>query len=304
MSPPRLAGECGMPGVIGLLGAQGAVSLASRRTLRISRTSVSGDVSMTAQSFASRPVVVLDVKDKCQRAAELMNEYQIRHLPVLDDGIPVGMVSERDLLASVGWSSGTRYVSAVLPRWGHRLRVEEIMSRPLMSAAPEDSLVKVARMMLTERISAVPVVGLTRLVGIVTETDCLRLYTGDRTWQQQSVVEQMTANVFRIVPEEPIHRAWRLMQERKFHHLVVAREDRLLGILSDRDLLAGLTWEAAGAKGIPDQVRHVMTTRVAKIAPQATLTDAAREMVRLRVGALPVCENNSLVGIKIGRAHV
>jgi CBS domain-containing protein len=83
----------------------------------------------------------------------------------------------------------------------------------------------------------------------------------------------------------------------EIRHIVVSQEDRLVGILSDRDLLAGITWEAAGPKGVQDQVRHIMTTRPATIAPQATLADAAREMSRQRIGALPVCDDGRLIGI-------
>jgi acetoin utilization protein AcuB len=253
---------------------------------------------MTAQTLASRPVLVLDVRDNCRRAAELMNEHQVRHLPVMDGGVPVGMVSDRDLLASIGWWRGTgKHPGAAIPNWADRLPVEEVMSGPLICVAPEDSLEKAAWLMLTKRISAVPVVGQGRLLGIVTETDCLRLYTGERAWQQQGVVAQMTASVFRITPGEPIHRAWRLMRDRRIRHLVVSQEERLLGILSDRDILAGITWEAAGPKGIQDQVRHIMTSQVATIAPEATVTDAARAMSKRRIGALPVCDEGRLVGI-------
>jgi CBS domain-containing protein len=100
------------------------------------------------------------------------------------------------------------------------------------------------------------------------------LHTGEEAWQRQQVVEQMTANVFHVAPDEPIHRAWRLMHDKQIRHLAVSQEDRPVGILSHRDLLAEITWEAAGPKGIEDQVRHIMTTRLAAVEPQATLADA------------------------------
>ena len=45
------------------------------------------------------------------------------------------------------------------------------------------------------------------------------------------------------------------------------------------------------------QLREVMTRNVEEIPPQATLRDAAQRMRSLDVGALPVCENNKLVGM-------
>jgi CBS domain-containing protein len=151
--------------------------------------------------------------------------------------------------------------------------------------------------MLDRTISGIPVVDQHRLLGMVTETDFLRAYTGACPWQCRPAVERMTVRVFCVAPEEPIHRAWRLMRDKQIHHLVVSRQDELLGILSDRDILAGITWEAAGPKGIQSEVRHIMTPHIATVAPQTTLTDVAKEMVKRRIGALPVRDGGRLVGI-------
>jgi signal-transduction protein with cAMP-binding, CBS, and nucleotidyltransferase domain len=98
----------------------------------------------------------------------------IRHLPVLEEGVPVGMDSDRDLPSSISWwKKNHKHPGAAIPDWADRLPVAEVMSKPLVCLSPDESLEKVARLMLNKKISAVPLVGQTRLLGIVTETDFL-----------------------------------------------------------------------------------------------------------------------------------
>jgi CBS domain-containing protein len=245
-----------------------------------------------------RPLVTLNVDDHCRRAAELMKEFHIRHLPIVDQELPVGMVSERNLLAAIGWwGNRPKHADAPITDWAERLPVNEVMSTPLVCLPPDASLQKAARLMLIKKISAVALVGDGQLQGIVTETDFLHLCTGGAGWQQQKVIEQMTAHVLQVSPDELIRTAWHLMREKQIRHLVVMEDDSLQGILSDRDLLAGITWEAAALDGIQEQVRHIMTTPVSTIAPEATVADAARRMFDRKIGALPVLDQGYLAGI-------
>lgn len=252
---------------------------------------------MNLSIITRRPLVTLNVHDSCRRAAELMTEHHIRHLPVLDAGIPAGMVSERDLLAAIGWWDNHRkHADERIPDWSERLAVAEVMSSPLHCLPLDADLDKAIRLMLHKKISAVALAGAGRLEGIVTESDFLHCFKTD-AWQRGTVVEHMTANVFQVRPDEPIRAAWRLMRQKQIRHLVVMDYDRLRGILSDRDLLAGISWDAAGPAGIQDQVRHIMTTQVATISPESPLAAAAERMLEWKIGALPVMDCENLTGI-------
>ena len=253
---------------------------------------------MNLAELARRPLVTLNVDDHCRRAAELMKEFHIRHLPVVDQKAPVGMVSERDLLAAIGWwGNSPKHPDATISGWAQRLEVDQVMSTPLVCLHPDAALVEAARLMLDKKISAVALVAEGQLLGIVTETDLLHCCMGEAPWQRQQVIGHMTTHVFQVPPEELIRSAWHQMREKKIRHLVVMKDDCLQGILSDRDLLAGITWDAGGHDGIQDQVRHIMTTRVATIEPEATLAEAAQCMVGWKIGALPVIDRGHLAGI-------
>jgi CBS domain-containing protein len=253
---------------------------------------------MNLADITRRPLVTLNVDDHCWRAAELMKEFHIRHLPVVDQELPVGMVSERDLLGAIGWwGHGAKHAEAPITGWAQRLPVREVMSTPLVCLPPDAALHQAARLMLDKKISAVAVVGEGRLRGIVTETDFLHCCAGEAGWQLHKVIQHMTSHVFQVPPEELIRTAWHLMREKHIRHLVVMKNDSLQGILSDRDLLAGITWDAAGPAGIQEHVEHIMTTRVATIEPEATLAEAAQRMLDRKIGALPVTDHGYLAGI-------
>jgi len=253
---------------------------------------------MNLMDLARRPVVTLSVTDHCRRAAELMTQFHVRHLPVVDEGVPVGMVSDRDLLANIGWwNSDAHHANAAIADCAERLPVDEVMSSPLLWVAPEDAPEKAARLMLDNQVHALPLLDSNQIVGIVSETDFLRCFNGQRNWQRRTVAEHMTARVFCVSRKEPIRSAWRLMRDKHIHHLLVCEGDQPQGILSDRDLLAGISWDACGPEGIQDRVECIMTVAVAAISPDSTLTDAALAMMADKIGALPVYDQTALIGI-------
>lgn len=128
------------------------------------------------------------------------------------------------------------------------------------------------------------------------------------------VYEAMTTKLRTIGPEDSVVTANELMWRYKFHHLVVVETrndvEKIVGILSAKDLGGDEPGE------IPDnqQVKEIMSTDVALIGAEDSLTDAKNMLDGRKVGSLPVVdENGKLVGIltrtdleninKRGRSH-
>jgi CBS domain-containing protein len=106
--------------------------------------------------------------------------------------------------------------------------------------------------------------------------------------------ELMAAPALTIRPDQTLGEALRLQRARRLRHLPVVNEDgRLVGILSDRDLLA--------AHATPTSIAPVaahMASPVLSAGPDARLVDIARVLLAARVGCLPIVdEDGSLVGI-------
>ena len=127
------------------------------------------------------------------------------------------------------------------------------------------------------------------------------------------VRDVMTAKPMTIDPEAPVETAVAVMRERGLRHMpVVDSEERLIGIVTDRDLRSAMFGSALAEHLPPEQegrlralsatlndvrVSHVMTWRAQTIPPQAPLAQAAAVMANARIGSLPVVEGTRLVGI-------
>jgi acetoin utilization protein AcuB len=108
-------------------------------------------------------------------ALRLVREHRMRHLPVVDDGELVGIVSDRDLRLAMPSPLGAErpeFVALV-----ERTPVEAIMARDVITVGPTDTLEDAAERMRRSRVGSLPVVDAAgALVGILTETDILHAF--------------------------------------------------------------------------------------------------------------------------------
>jgi len=97
-------------------------------------------------------------------------------VPVVDDGRVVGILSQRDLLQLT--NQGRDRSAAASVREARALEqtfVRDVMNQKVITIGPEASLAAAARLMLEQRVGALPVVDAReQLVGIVSESDLLR----------------------------------------------------------------------------------------------------------------------------------
>jgi len=110
-------------------------------------------------------------------ARQTMRERRFRHLLVTEGDRLAGIVTDRDIrlnLPSPASSLSIWEMNYLLAR----LTVAEVMSRAVITVDPERDARDAARIMLEEKIGALPVLDETRLVGILTETDVVRAFAG------------------------------------------------------------------------------------------------------------------------------
>ena len=126
-------------------------------------------------------VMVSEVKtvgrnDKLSSADDIMKQGRIRHLPVLDqNGNLCGIVSQRDLfrgmlLRTLGY--GTYLEQKMLDTHV----IKEAMIDRVHTTTPDASLQEAARLMTTHKVGCLPVVDGSKLVGILTEGDFVKLF--------------------------------------------------------------------------------------------------------------------------------
>ena len=131
---------------------------------------------MTAEEIMTDDVTTIDEGATLGAALEVMEEQEIRHLPVVRGREVIGMLSDRDV-RGVGVSLVTDLES--LDRLQGKLgtRVTEVMSGNVLSVGPASDVSRIIDLMVEERVSAVPVVDeeTSDLVGIVSYVDVLRV---------------------------------------------------------------------------------------------------------------------------------
>ena len=115
------------------------------------------DLPMTVAEIMVRPVVTASPDTPLSVARRLLRQARIRHLPVLDGALLVGMVSDRDLRDAR---------SETVP-------VGEVMTRPVFVLSPDTSVRRAARLFRERRFGAMPVLDGRELVGIVSVVDVL-----------------------------------------------------------------------------------------------------------------------------------
>ena len=117
--------------------------------------------------------VTLKPDDTLDLANDVISLGRIRHIPIVDDGRLVGVITERDLIgAAAGRIFGLKQKnkSALLKS----VSIKAVMKKRVVTAAPDTPIKDIAHLMADKKIGCVPVVGAGMLVGLVTTTDVLR----------------------------------------------------------------------------------------------------------------------------------
>ena len=117
--------------------------------------------------------VTLTPDDTLDLANDVISIGRIRHIPVIDEGKVVGLLSERDLIGAAakrifGLKQKSR--SALLKCE----LVKNVMKKRVVTVAPDTRIKEAARLMAEKKIGCVPVISDGTLVGLVTTTNILR----------------------------------------------------------------------------------------------------------------------------------
>ena len=106
---------------------------------------------------------------------DLMDGQHIRHLPVTDEeGLVIGLVSQRDLIRHALRQTDEQTLSLQEEILSF-IKVRDIMTRDVECVEPDQDIELAAQLMLDNKYGCVPVVEAVRLVGILTESDFVKL---------------------------------------------------------------------------------------------------------------------------------
>ena len=307
-----------------------------------------------AEDIMTTDVKTLTLDDTVEGCLRCMENNKLRHVPIVDvpadeedkPGKPyfMGIISERDIF---------RLISPYLGKAGEedtdssalRSPVAQFVTRNPTSASPETPIPEMIQSMIDSHIDMLPILDKEDLVGVATARDITGLYMkldAMRRLRSEGVKEirlvdlangtpgtsaallasvlrtvrdVMTEQVVSLEVHQSLSDAMELMQRGKFRHVPVVKSGKLMGIVSDRDILQHLPFTALSQR--PEErfrdhlfesdpkdaslrlpVTRIMTQEVVHVSPDCDIYEGARMMYDLGVSCLPVVdEEKKLQGL-------
>jgi CBS domain-containing protein len=228
------------------------------------------------------------------KARAMIRDFALRILPVVTENKKlVGIVSRGDVMA---------ISSSVSP-----IRVKGMMTTPKHVAATEDDAASTVKKMIRLDEWYAPVVNSAQdktyrgVLGL--ENFIEASLKGNPKKLSNQVSEIMSKNVVACSPDDEVDNVWRLMQSQSFAGLPVVKKDKLVGIITQKDLLESgamlPTFESRkGRFRASSKISSVMKTTVIAVKTSAKISEVAKLMISKNLGRVPVKDNKGrLIGM-------
>ena len=253
------------------------------------RHSFSSPLPATSRSWLEvGDIMTEDVATVCPgssvvSAAKIMSDKNISCIIVSDNGDLSGIITETDLLKrAVADSNDFR-----------KMKIDHVMSSPVRSLPRNLSVMDAGRIMEAENIRRLVVLEEERLVGIVTQTDIVRVLASYSMWKDVSKL--MTSDVAAIASSTTVKEAAEIMASRDISCLVAMDNNDVVGIFTERDLLK----RVIALKRNPAQtiLKNVMSSPVASIPSNYSISSASKMMEKMRIRRLLIMHDRTLLGV-------
>lgn len=236
------------------------------------------------KSIMSPEVITIGESAPVSAAAQRMSDNNISCIIVTDEiGKAAGIVTERDLLR--------RTVSAGLDL--RKSRIGMIMSTPLITISPDAMVLEAGQIMEDKKIKQLPILDGRRLIGIVTQTDLVRILTSYDL--HKDVSTYMSRNVLSCQSQDLVHTVVERMALEHKSCMVCLKGDHIAGVFTERDHLKRVIALQRDPNHIA--VFEVMSTPVVTVESSCSLLSASKLMAQKRMRRIVVTEGTQLVGL-------
>jgi CBS domain-containing protein len=199
-------------------------------------------VNESVRTIMTPHLTTLPSSSTINDAIAIITQKMVGGIPLLGpEGQLEGIVTERDVMGVLASQKSSR-------------KVEDVMSTSLRVTEPDSPIGKVTRDMTSHRFRRLPVVSGDVVFGIVTSTDIMkylgskkvfdRLVTGDVEEVMDLPIRTLVSgSLITITPDKTLNDAARMMQEKGVGALPVIENTRLIGLITEFDLVKALSEE-------------------------------------------------------------
>ena len=176
----------------------------------------------------TREVIYADPKTPLSEAAKILKDHGFRRLPVIKDGKILGIATGSDLMYGLNSPKVTA-------------KVEDYMCQNTYTLPPEKTVSDAAKFMVKSNVGSVIAVREGEIAGIITERDLLHQVLTGRRNPYTRIEELMTSEIISVEPQMAISYLVPLISYYMCRHFpVLGKENKLVGLISERDILFAL----------------------------------------------------------------
>jgi CBS domain-containing protein len=245
---------------------------------------------MLVEDILSRDPLYVEDSTFLTKARQMIRDNHVRGLPVVNSkGMVLGIVTNQDMLRVTSTKSNVTLS-------GYVVQVPRVTGKM--------NILDVARLMQKEKITLLPVVeseDTPKLVGVVSLLDVFKNIDLDKV-PEKAVSEIMTSKVVTTRPDDPVTKIWDLMVEKDYTGLPVAKDGKLIGMITRFDMLKGTArigkeGERRSADSMQMPVEKFMSSPLFSVKPEDSLRSVIDLMLKHDVGRMSVVDEGKLVGI-------
>jgi len=246
---------------------------------------------MKVEEVMTKEVISVDKDVELELVLKLMKKHEITKIPVLEEKKLIGIVTDNLIAYKLG-AIRTRGIPA------SRLHVSSVTEKDVVTVSPDTEIGDLLKEVGEPGLTMLPVIEKEKLVGVLTKADLLPLVKS-----KKKIKEIMHKRLLAVSPSDRVIHARRQMIDENIARLPVLNQGKLVGMISDTEIAFAL----AELKSLPlGRQRHrldeltvseVMKTPVVWTEGGITSEEAAKIMLKHNIGALPILENNKIVGL-------
>jgi CBS domain-containing protein len=247
---------------------------------------------MKVKDVMTTDVITIDKDVDLNHVLTIMKKHDITKIPVLEEKQLVGMITDNIIAYKLG-SIRKKGVPA------SRLHASSVTDKNIECISSDTEVKTILKKVGKPGPTMLCVTDNKHLLGVVTKADLLHIVES-----KKPVRIIMNKKILTVSPDDRIIHARRIMVDEKIARLPVVDKGQLVGMISDNELAFAFanvkkSISLGRQKHRLDEflVKDAMKAPAVRTQPNTTAKQAAEIMLKYNVGALPIIENDKIIGI-------